>query len=708
MDGIWLQFSGFPYRTTHKEIDKFTRNKPLVLDKRSINKTEDVGLMLMKDMDDALFLLRDLNYTKLNGSVAKFSMVPADLAKYTPIVIKLKTARNDTEEKLFMHCKQYGNVCGIKIEKNVAEVWLDTKAAATSAFNNLGNSELFSNLRLEHAIEASNKDSNGTPMEVIVLDDKDNVSASGNIHTIADDSDSNSSMISVDMLKPANPFSLSHIVLDAPSLKHGSANQSASNDPGNRKLHLPLVPRRQAGNRGRKSTGRHLTASKQWFLANQAQLEMCNGSIDWGNGNTNSKENVSSSVLSANGDINGDLDKERLVQNFVDMESWRAKAPFIYNSIYRRVPERGTIKDGHHCLSMVWSLEQNRNVLSLYLSQGNMLAVRCVQSWRSDANSILGSKSEVTMSSFQIPARGMTANLGSLLNTFNGKAATIMHKNRQNNWNEYAVSSLKLHDDGHVLFGCGAHNVMMWSADEIKHKGSLMLLSDVDGVYDVGCDYVVANSTKGEMGVWKRGSSNYLWRYNDTRRFRALPSQNADAHVITALQIAKNGAGAYVGDLTGSVSFSDFRQPYIHQLASVCNGASRNIATVGDYGIIVGTDSGYLGLLDTRFVRAQPAKIEVVREYNVPKAASITQLRVCPHDPNVFACSVERNVYIFKKEGQIGSRAPLFCHHAHHSQVVDFNWHPGFDHKYTIGSVESGEGYDSGEIQIWEPTSLIL
>ncbi|KAJ1780921.1 GATOR complex protein wdr59 [Coemansia sp. RSA 2399] len=285
-----------------------------------------------------------------------------------------------------------------------------------------------------------------------------------------------------------------------------------------------------------------------------------------------------------------------------------------------------------------------------------------------------------------------------------------MHNHCQRDDNEFAVSTLKLYDQGRILFGCGTNSILVWDTNGIKHKESLMILSDVDGVYDVGRDYVVANSTKGEMCVWKSGSRNYMWRYNDTRRFKAGPGSDAnETPIITALQVDPDDMGAFVGDMSGYVSYGDFRSPLIHRLSpNLCAGVPRSFANASQHELLVGTDDGLLALFDTRYVHSKSAKISTVKKYVVPGASQINRIRVCPHDPNVFACSIGRNVYIYRNGEHRDAEKSIFCHQAHQTHVVDFDWHPSQQYKYTIGSTESGEGLDSGEIQIWEPSSVII
>ncbi|KAJ1771317.1 GATOR complex protein wdr59 [Coemansia sp. RSA 1813] len=607
-------------------------------------------------------------------------------------------------------------VCGIKIERDVASVWFETEEAATSALNNLGNSELYLGVPLEHAAGSTNDAPKNAPIEVIVLDDRDDRSGDNDsVQMISNDSDSESSMISVDMLRPSDPFTAFAMSMNMATSLGGSLEHNTSNSIESGESHVQTISQRQKGNVARKSTGGRPPAPRLWSTTNKSQpKKLCSSSSNdhhysFAESETNSNGPRMQESCSGESEYGG-LEVDSLIPDFFKMELWRAKAPFIYSFLYRQLPGASAIDKGRHCLSMAWKPGASANMLDLYVSQGNQPAVDTIRAWGKDYNSNTRAKSEIAMTSFQLPARGALANVCSLLNAFSSKEAGTMHKNRQHDDNEFAVSTLKLYDHGRILFGCGTSSIIVWDTNGIKHKESLMVLADVDGVYDVGRDYVVANSTKGEMGVWRSGSRNYMWRYNDTRKFKTSSgSETNTTPVITALQVDTNDSGAFVGEISGRVSHSDFRAPHICRLSpNICAGAPRSFANAGKYGLLVGTNSGYLALFDTRYIHSSPAKLSMVKKFAVPESSSINRIRVCPHDPDVFACSIDRNVYIYRKEADKGNSMPLFCHHAHQSHVVDFDWHPSWEYKYTIGSAESGERLDSGEIQIWEPSSIVL
>ncbi|KAJ2793178.1 hypothetical protein H4R21_005995 [Coemansia helicoidea] len=396
----------------------------------------------------------------------------------------------------------------------------------------------------------------------------------------------------------------------------------------------------------------------------------------------------------------------------MDMTPWRAKAPFIYEFIYRRVPEVAAA-DSECCLSMAWCGGQQSGTLSCYLSQGNAPAAATVRDWMDAGVTSEDASSAITMTAFDLPARGQATNIMSLLSAFNSSEVSVLHKNQKMDVNSTVITSLKLHDSGRILFGCTMQSVFVWGADALRQRAMLLLMDDIDGVYDVGRAHVVANSSRGDVGVWKAGSQSHMWRYNDTRRFRARASLLDSPPRITALQIASSDDGVYVGDSLGRLSHCDFRAPHIEHLTSDHRGILKCLELAGDTGILAGTYTGQLSLLDTRFMRAggqAGSQGCVVRQYHAPagaSAATINSVRVCPHDSDILACAIGAGVYIHAKEPE-QAQSLLFSHEAHQTQVTDFCWHPDRDYMYTIGSAESGVGRGSGEIQIWRPSDSVL
>ncbi|KAJ2702804.1 hypothetical protein H4R19_005340, partial [Coemansia spiralis] len=106
------------------------------------------------------------------------------------------------------------------------------------------------------------------------------------------------------------------------------------------------------------------------------------------------------------------------VRNIMDMTLWRAKAPFIYESIYRRVPEVADT-DSRCCLSMAWCAGEQPGTLSCYLSQGNSLAASVARNWSNMGYTPDGASSTITMTAFDLPARRRAAGIRSLLGAFN-------------------------------------------------------------------------------------------------------------------------------------------------------------------------------------------------------------------------------------------------------------------------------------------------
>ncbi|KAJ2393978.1 hypothetical protein GGI23_004869, partial [Coemansia sp. RSA 2559] len=480
------------------------------------------------------------------------------------------------------------------VEENVARVWIETDEAATSALNNLGNSELFYGTSLEYVVDTSNSTSENAPIEVVVTGKRDDHGGDNDyVHMISDDSDSDSSMVSVDMLRPPDPLTAFAMSMSKTRSLNNSPGHDTPNSTESGESSAQIISQPRKGNVARKSTGRRHPAPKSWSTISKGQSSSIHGGSK-NERNHSSVERLTSTDgprkrdSSYSGSEYGSSDANSLVTDFMKMEPWRAKAPFIYNFLYRQLPGASAIEDGRHCLSMAWSPGSDDDTLDLYISQGNQPAVNTIRTWGKDYNSNATSLSEIAMTSFQLPARGEMANICSLLNAFNSKEADTMHKHRQRDGNEFAVSTLKLYDQGRILFGCGTNSILVWDTNGIKHKESLMILSDVDGVYDVGRDYVVANSTKGEMCVWKSGARNYMWRYNDTRKFKARPGSDAnETPIITALQVDPGDKGAFVGDMSGYVSYGDFRSPRIYRLSpNLCAGVPRSFANAGQHGLL--------------------------------------------------------------------------------------------------------------------------
>ncbi|KAJ2470012.1 hypothetical protein EV174_006174, partial [Coemansia sp. RSA 2320] len=353
-------------------------------------------------------------------------------------------------------------------------------------------------------------------------------------------------------------------------------------------------------------------------------------------------------------------------------------------------------------LSVAWSKTRGSQAVSFYSILGNDKAARTAATW-SALHETNGRESSIyTKSQFVLPPRGSLTNSASTLAAFSGRPTGVVHSNYDKFDIPFAATSLKMHDDGHVLFGCAMQCVQVYDTETLGHKGTLLLLNEIDGVYDVGSAHVVANSTKGEVGVWKAGSRNYMWRYNDTRIFKnhsELPVS------ITALRVATNDLGVYVGDSEQSLAFSDFRERYIQRLGSSHSGMISSIECAGDNKLLVGTYSGDLRLLDTRFLGN--AITSTVRTYgDGHRNQCISAIKRCPQNVNMFACSVGKEVLIYYQELPAGQQMLLFNHQAHKTPVTGFCWHPSRNHMYTIASVDQGEERYPGELHIWRPSDL--
>ncbi|KAJ1796287.1 hypothetical protein LPJ75_007270 [Coemansia sp. RSA 2598] len=213
------------------------------------------------------------------------------------------------------------------------------------------------------------------------------------------------------------------------------------------------------------------------------------------------------------------------------------------------------------------------------------------------------------------------------------------------------------------------------------------------------------------MGVWKAGSANYIWRYNDTRKYRSSSSSLLGEYqlptIITALKIAPNDLCTYVGNSRGVLSMSDFREPYIQDLGVVQRDGICSIELIGEQQILVGTQSGDIELYDVRFAR-NDGKPGPLRSFKLPTDTAASQIQACPSSPHrVFACSSGKNVYIYLNEVDSGA-LPVFTHLGHQTAVADFRWHPGQGYDYTIGSIETGGESGRGLIQVWRPADLIV
>ncbi|KAJ2846489.1 hypothetical protein IWW36_004329 [Coemansia brasiliensis] len=658
---VWMYFRGLPAEATTECLYFLTNELAEQIEFTKRTRKEACGRFWLRSIEDAKQILHCSNYAVTDNCLVRLYMDCRYLKSCVKVVVRGMLATTSEERRLYEHCRKFGTVCKLEFDAEAANIWFDTEMAAQDLVNTrkvLGKSvqAYIDSTVQEIVIPDSNEIIDGEPMFI-------------------DSSDS-----STDIPKKA---------LSGPK----PAIQ-------------PLVRQKRVG---RKST--RMPAAK-----NKATESLGNSAHSHSARKTASKRPRNPKLMIRQGtvvrtdpmhisqsDTEAPRRSRRRIRNMLDLRHWREKAPFIYEFIYRRVPELTADDDGC-CLSMAWSTADSPGMVNCYLSQGNVQAASLIKEWSMVRQRSDDVSSVITMTTFDIPERGGMANIKSLLSAFNSEDVAILHKNQMKDGNLQAISNLKLRDEGRVLFGCAMESVVVWTTDSILQRGSLLLLDGIDGVYDVGRDYVVANSSRGEVGVWKSGSRNYIWRYNDTRRFRTAPQ--LETPLVTALHIASSDDGAFVGNHTGCLAYCDFREPYMRLLTtSDQDGAIKCIEQVSDTEILIGTCDGFLGLLDTRYVRTT-TKASAVRTYPTPAGSAINAIRPCPYDSNVFATAVDTNVHIYCKEPQ---NSPLiFTHEAHQSPVTDFGWHPRHEYPYTIGSAELGTDRGSGEIQIWRPANYLL
>ncbi|KAJ2599156.1 hypothetical protein GGF39_002357 [Coemansia sp. RSA 1721] len=386
---------------------------------------------------------------------------------------------------------------------------------------------------------------------------------------------------------------------------------------------------------------------------------------------------------------------------------FRARAPFVYQFIHSHVPSE-IESTGSHCLSMVWGPTKQRGKMDLFVSQGNAGSMKDMQYICYNRDLSEDSRSTVVQYPFEIPKRFSAESALTPAHVFDLSETRPQYVAGDKENNSGPVASLKLYDEGRVMLGCSVYGVMVWNTDPIKHRQTLILIDDVSGVYDVGSNYIVTNSANGEMGVWKAGSANYIWRYNDTRKYRKLPSTGYELQtIITALKIAPNDTCTLIGNSKGALSLSDFREPYIQDLGMVKKDGISSIELIGDKQMLVGTQGGDIELYDIRYAQ-KDSKLTPIRSFSVPTANAANQIQVCPGNSRVFACASSKYVYIYSN--QVGSHDPLpaFTHFGHQTTVSDFRWHPGQNYDYTIGSMETGCKGSHGLVQVWRPTNFVV
>ncbi|KAJ2782680.1 hypothetical protein GGI15_002839 [Coemansia interrupta] len=378
--------------------------------------------------------------------------------------------------------------------------------------------------------------------------------------------------------------------------------------------------------------------------------------------------------------------------------------PFLYSLFHTQLPcEADGI--GSHCLSMAWqpaAMPKNSDSLDFFISQGARDSV--VAAFNGQDGSTEVEEFGTCLFRCSIDIQRQLFRYTSPMLPVNSLPPSLYDDSDSNDAvdrNFKPVTKLKLYDQGRVMFGCSMGSLMVWMTQSMKHSHSLLLLDDINNVYDVGNNYVVAGSDRGDVGVWKAGSKSHLWRFNDTRRFENSRKTGYMKPEVSALKIAHGDDCAYVGDSLGSLSMCDFREPRIKTVSPINRGDINSIDIMGNKHILIGTEKGIIATLDSRMMGGSYGT-KVLSEYTPAIANPVRSIQVNPHNPSVIACSGYDDIRIYKAN-PAGDLAPVFTHSLHQSAIADYSWHPDSEHKYTIGSLDTGEGFDTGEIQIWQP-----
>ncbi|KAJ2502314.1 GATOR complex protein wdr59 [Coemansia sp. RSA 1972] len=654
MDGVWIHFSGLASGATQQDVEYLTDEQTHCVEFDQRRARETSGRFLVANTSIAHSILQKSNYTLLDGRVVRLSMNTLYLQKCSKLVIRGTTHSASEEMRLYEYCRSFGTVCAVDSVGSETSVWFNEEADAERAVAGINGGF---GMGVQAYIDSSER--------VMVVDSE----GEAKVGRKTGRKSARPSAANGDGVVPK---------------KASAARKSARQSVANKRVAKPKekVAARKSTGHGKLTQGpatNHTQGSATDYMQGLRQ-----GTV----------------VRTEPDHIQHPYVGRRKRTTMANLRAWRARAPFTYEFIYRRTPDVTAVDDGL-CLSMAWSNSRGRMV-NCFLSQGNTQTSELVQSWAQVRQSSDDVASAITQTTFDLPQRGHMGGIKSLLSAFNSDEVPVLHKNQKKDDYAHAITSLKLRDEGRVLFGCAMERVMVWTTDSIQQRESLLLLDGVDGVYDVGRDFVVASSMAGEVGVWKSASRNYMWRYNDTRR---LQCDMDDLPVVSSLHVTPSDDGALVGYLHGTLAYCDFRVPNMKSVTSFA-GAVRCIESTTDHCVVVGTDDGSLSLLDTRYVRSESSS-SIVRTYEQPVQAPITTVRSCPHDPRVFAVAVGTNVHIYSCEPR-DLRCLLFTHEAHQSKVMDLGWHPSPEFSYTIGSVELGSGRGSGEFQIWRPSDFIL
>ncbi|KAJ1720652.1 hypothetical protein LPJ53_004738 [Coemansia erecta] len=378
--------------------------------------------------------------------------------------------------------------------------------------------------------------------------------------------------------------------------------------------------------------------------------------------------------------------------------------PFLYDFFHAQLPcEADGI--GSHCLSMAWQpaeVSRKSDSLDFFISQGAQDSVAAALHGP-DATEVEEFSTCLFRCTVDIQRQLFRYTSPTLsVNSLPSSSYDDSDTNTAVDRNFKPVTQLKLYDQGRVMFGCSMSSLMVWVTETMKHSHSLLLIDDINDVYDVGKDYVVAGSGRGDVGVWKAGSKSHLWRFNDARRFENSRKTGYMSPEVSALRISYGDDCAYVGDSLGSLSVCDFREPRIKTVSPIDRGGINSIDIIDNRQILVGTEKGIIATLDSRMMGGSHGT-KVLSVYTPDIADTVRSIQVNPHNSSVIACSGYEDIRIYRAD-PIGDLMPVFTHSLHQSVIADYSWHPNSEHKYTIGSLDTGEGFDTGEIQIWQPT----
>ncbi|KAJ2695657.1 hypothetical protein H4218_005143 [Coemansia sp. IMI 209128] len=711
MAGVWLRICGLPPQTTKSEVIKLALGQAITVEIQDISTQECAGRFLVDTMETAKKVLQRANYGMMRGSLVKIGLSAEDLARCHAVAVKNFGWKTVSVKKLFVFSKAHGTVCNISVEEGLANVWFFEEKEAQSFIDGLGRGNVCEGDPIA-VLESRDLLVEGTrPTGVIVVDDSDEEMAADTLVASSTSGSATGLDEKHNMLPPGESSADSRTKGPAPAPRHfahkslalknrhkarrlsSSSGESASNDVSPAPQVVPTLPPAPAYAPTGRSLARNTVRPPEDVLTGRSSIR---------------------SAVQRPARPTGDKEPSTTIGH-LDIGHWQVQAPYMYEYVYCQTASTiaaDTESKAEHMLSIAWSKSKSADssTMSLYSSLGNSRARDTVSNWSlshsspRDDYSCEGDVSMIAKSQFALPPRGSMAHDSSTLAAFNGVPAGVVQNRQGKDEFQVPVTAFKMHDSGNILFGCALRSVLVFDANTLKRKGTLVLLDNIDGVYDVGRDYVVANAYNGGIGVWRSGSRNHMWRYNDMRRFKGRAEHKP---LITALRVARSDAGVYAGDSGKGLSYCDFRERYIDRLSSPHSGVISCIEDAGGSKILVGTFEGDLRLLDTRFMKE--ANTSAICSYATGlDSAGIGNIRMCPQNENMFACSAGSDVLIYHKEVPAGEKALLFSHKAHRTLVTDFGWHPSRNNMYTIGSVDIGTRYCPGELHIWRPVNDVL